>query len=114
LSKEKKNGYLSSWEKAIHETNIKLTLEQEKAILKAFNDAGVDLIEKIKKSRNGYLPKRIYKDYAYDLHKVLVHLMHEYSQKAAENAIDGQVLHLLNILGEDGNATAKDLSLIHN
>lgn len=107
MSKEKKNAYLSSWEKAIHKTNIKLTLEQEKAILKAFNDAGVDLIEKIKKSRNGYLPKRIYKDYAYDLHKVLVHVMHEYSEKAAENAVDGQVLHLLNILGEDGNATAK-------
>jgi hypothetical protein len=85
-----------------------LTLEQEKAILKAFNDAGVDLIEKIKKSRNGYLPKRIYKDYAYDLHKVMVHVMHEYSEKAAENAVDGQVLHLLNILGGDGNATAKD------
>ena len=108
MSKEKKNGYLSSWEKAIHETNIKLTLEQEKAVLKAFNDAGVDLIEKIKKSRNGYLPKRIYKDYAYDLHKVMVHVMHEYSEKAAENAVDGQVLHLLNILGGDGNATAND------
>lgn len=108
MKNSKKNGYLSSWEKAIHETNIRLTIEQEKAVLKAFNDAGTSLIEKIKKSRKGYLPIRIYKDYAYDLHAVLVQLMTEYSHKAAINAVDGQVVHILKMLAEDGNATAEN------
>lgn len=108
MKNSKKNGYLSSWEKAIHETNIRLTIEQEKAVLKAFNDAGTSLIEKIKKSRKGYLPIRIYKDYAYDLHAVLVQLMTEYSHKAAMNAVDGQVVHILKMLAEDGNATAEN------
>nr|DAS08248.1 MAG TPA: minor capsid protein [Caudoviricetes sp.] len=108
MKNSKKNWYLSSWEKAIHETNIRLTIEQEKAVLKAFNDAGTSLIEKIKKSRKGYLPIRIYKDYAYDLHAVLVQLMTEYSHKAAMNAVDGQVVHILKMLAEDGNATAEN------
>lgn len=108
MKNSKKNGYLSSWEEAIHETNIRLTIEQEKAVLKAFNDAGTSLIEKIKKSRKGYLPIRIYKDYAYDLHAVLVQLMTEYSHKAAINAVDGQVVHILKMLAEDGNATAEN------
>ena len=104
----KENEYLSSWEKAVHLTNAKLSLEQEEEVLKAFQAAGEDLIAKLVKSKNGYLPLRIYKDYAYDLYTVLDQLVSEYSNKAVQNVIDAQVTQMLNLLGEGGQNTAKD------
>lgn len=91
---------------------MKLNLEQETAVLKAFNDATKDLIGKIEKSRTGYLPKRIYKDYAYDLYSVILELATTYSRKAAKNVLDGQLLHTLALLGEDGQSTAKDFERV--
>lgn len=108
MSKKKRNSYLDSWEKSIHAQTAKLTLEQEKEVLKAFNESARDLIKKIVKSRNGHLPLRVYKDYAYDLYSVLLEIMSRYSEEAVKNVIDGQLLLTLKMLGEDGQATAPD------
>ena len=108
MSKRKRNSYLESWEKSIHARTAKLTLEQEEEVLRAFQSATRDLISKINKSRNGYLPLRIYKDYAYDLYSVMLETMSRYSKQAVENVIDGQLLLTLKLLGEDGQATAQD------
>ena len=65
----RKQTYFDGWEKAIHATNAKLTAEQERLVLKAFNDSMADLIKNISRSRTGMIPNRIYKDYAYDLYR---------------------------------------------
>lgn len=102
----KRNSYFEGWEKAIHAANAKLTAEQEKAVLEAFNGAMEDLIKKIISSRNGYLPLKIYKDFAYDLFKSLDGIINDYSKKAIAETFDSQLFFLLKHLGEDGTATA--------
>ena len=77
----RKQTYFDGWEKAIHTTNAKLTAEQERAVIKAFNDSMADLIKNISRSRTGMIPNRIYKDYAYDLYKTLDSIIGDYSKK---------------------------------
>lgn len=102
----RKQTYFEGWEKAIHATNAKLTAEQERAVLKAFNDAMIELVGKISKSRGGFLPARIYRDYAYDLFRVLNSLVRDYSKQAVEATLDAQMMFILQALGGEGNATA--------
>ena len=71
----RKQTYFEGWEKAIHATNAKLTAEQERLVLKAFNDSMAELIKKISKSRAGFIPSKIYRDYAYDLYKTLADIV---------------------------------------
>lgn len=103
---ERRNSYFEGWEKAIHATHAKLTAEQEKAVLKAFNDAMKELIGKISKARNGYLPIKIYKDFAYDLFKVLDRIVNDYSKQVVAETLDEQMMFVLYLLGGEGNATS--------
>ncbi len=102
----KRNSYINGWEKAIHATNAKLTAEQERLVLKAFNDSMSELIKKISKSRAGFIPHKIYKDYAYDLYRTLDGIIGDYSKKVIEETLDAQMFFILKSLGADGNATA--------
>lgn len=102
----KENSYFEGWEKAIHATNAKLTAEQERLILQAFQFNMEDLIAKISKSRDGYLPIKIYKDFAYDLYRTLDSIIGHYSRKVIEETLDAQMYFILKSLGADGTATA--------
>ena len=102
----KRNLYFEGWEKAIHATNAKLTAEQERLVLKAFNDSMADLIKKISKSRSGLIPSKIYRDYAYDLYKTLDSIIGSYSRKVIDETLDAQMYFILKSLGGEGNATA--------
>lgn len=102
----KKNSYFEGWEKAIHATNAKLTAEQERLVLKAFNDSMADLIKKISKSRSGLIPSKIYRDYAYDLYRTLDSIIGSYSRKVIDETLDAQMYFILKSLGGKGNATA--------
>ena len=102
----KRNSYINGWEKAIHATNAKLTAEQERLVLKAFNDSMSELIKKISKSRAGLIPHKIYKDYAYDLYRTLDSIIVNYSRKVIDENLDAQMYFMLKSLGAEGNATA--------
>ena len=102
----KRNSYFDGWEKAIHATNAKLTAEQERLVLQAFQSNMEDLIAKISRARDGYLPIKIYKDFAYNLYVVLNKISNQYTKKVVEETIDAQMLFVLQLLGGEGNATA--------
>ena len=102
----KRNSYINGWEKVIHATNAKLTAEQERLVLKAFNDSMASLIKKISKSRSGLIPSKIYRDYAYDLYRTLDSIIGDYSRKVIEETLDAQMYFILKSLGADGTATA--------
>ena len=102
----RKQTYFEGWEKAIHATNARLTAEQERLVLKAFNDSMADLIKKISKSRAGFIPSKIYRDYAYDLYRTLDSIIGDYSRKVIEETLDAQMYFILKSLGADGTATA--------
>ena len=101
----RKQTYFEGWEKAIHATNATLTAEQERLVLKAFNDSMTELIKKISKSRAGFIPHKIYKDYAYDLYRTLDSIIGDYSRKVIEETLDAQMYFILKSLGADGTAT---------
>lgn len=101
MAKENLNEYLKSRENAIRQTTSQLTKDQQEAVLKAYTDAGSRLAEKISKARNA-MEKVMYRDYAYELHEQIVRIQTKYTQAAALNPLQQEVLVTLKLLGEEG------------
>lgn len=101
MKPKKTNSYLRAQEKAVRTKTADLTKKQEEAILKAYTDAGQTLVDKLKTTK-GKMSNSMYRDYAYTLHEKIVQIQSKYTQAAALNPLQKEVLVTLELLGEKG------------
>lgn len=102
----KLNDYLKARQKSARRADLVLTRNQEKAILDAYIRAGDNLVAKIKKETDP-LRKKIYADYAYEIHETSLDIIKKYSLENAVSHLDQERLLVLEMLSEKGAVKAE-------
>ena len=82
--------YFKSLEKAKLKYTYKLSKDQQKAIYNAYIVAGLNLIKKYNKTKEGTATRAYYRDYIQQIAQDLTDIINEYSYKAAENELKAQ------------------------
>ena len=82
--------YFKSLEKAKLKYTYKLSKDQQKAIYNAYLVAGLNLIKKYNKTKEGTTTRAYYRDYIQQIAQDLTDIINEYSYKAAENELKAQ------------------------
>ena len=82
--------YFKSLEKAKLKYTYKLSKDQQKAIYNAYLVAGLNLIKKYNKTKEGTATRAYYRDYIQQIAQDLTDIINEYSYKAAENELKAQ------------------------
>ena len=97
------NDYIRSREKAVHSAAMKLSKQQEQAIISAYVKAGQDLTAKIAKNR-GVVTRAMRQAYVIAINRTVTELIRQFSLENAVNPLQKEVDLIAKMLGPEAVA----------
>lgn len=94
------NDYIKSREEALRRSALKLTRQQEQAIIDAYVKAGQQLADEIRKG-SGKVTDRMKQQYLKNLNGEVARLIREYGIKSASNPLEEELKIINRLLGKD-------------
>lgn len=107
------NEYLDSVNKLLNKDKIELTLEQQKEIIRIYEQAFQNQVKKIKKCKNGTVAKKIAAVYSEQIYNELLDITEKYNEAMVDLYIDKTIEDLYSIQLESSKkeafSTANDI-----